>query len=309
MFFIKLLCTFIMKHIENKTKIESILEQIQNLEINDCVYSECGMPPSSFKKEVSHIAYPSYTITLSGEGSRYLMNNGEWKIHKRTRGDSIFAVSNALSSPNTGCESFGVVFRSDYVRLIYSDCADYTFELRRYPYPELNFINYYYHMYDIYRPALRGLVQVLENLEYDTDRVEIGRKLIKLSLDMLYHDIQKSQNYTCNAYKTFRSVIGYIQEHHLNDILRPDIAEYFNLSDSYVSKLFHRFSRNENFSNYLTRLRLERATHLLNNSNMPTKEIAFSCRFDSYSYFIKKFKKHFGITPKVYRDSNIRIRE
>ena len=48
-------------------------------------------------------------------------------------------------------------------------------------------------------------------------------------------------------------------------------------------------------------MRLERAAHLLRDSTLAGKEIAWACGFSSPSYFIRAFRAHYGQTPKSWR--------
>lgn len=52
---------------------------------------------------------------------------------------------------------------------------------------------------------------------------------------------------------------------------------------------------------YLTQCRLERAQHLLANTDLTIAEIAERVGFATHSHFTKVFRQHFSVTPKVYR--------
>lgn len=53
---------------------------------------------------------------------------------------------------------------------------------------------------------------------------------------------------------------------------------------------------------YQHHVRMEEAKRLLHHTVLPVQEIAESCGFSSYNYFIRIFRKTVGITPGVYRD-------
>lgn len=76
-----------------------------------------------------------------------------------------------------------------------------------------------------------------------------------------------------------------------------EIAEYLYLNPSYFSRLYKK-STNENFIDYVNRIKMERAKELITNTNEPIEQIAYMLGFESKSYFLKRFKKHFGISPK-----------
>lgn len=54
-------------------------------------------------------------------------------------------------------------------------------------------------------------------------------------------------------------------------------------------------------NNFITRVRLDRASHLLRSSNMNISEIAWDCGFQDLSYFGRVFKEIYGQTPTNYR--------
>ena len=78
------------------------------------------------------------------------------------------------------------------------------------------------------------------------------------------------------------------------------LAEQTDYTADYLSNLFST-STGEHLSAYINRLRLERAAHLLRESTLAGKEIAWACGFSSPSYFIRAFRAHYGQTPKSWR--------
>ena len=67
-----------------------------------------------------------------------------------------------------------------------------------------------------------------------------------------------------------------------------------------ISAAFLRKSTGLRFVEYLNEKRLGRAEILLQNTNKKIGDIAMQCGFHSDSYFIRQFKKKFGMTPKEY---------
>jgi AraC-like DNA-binding protein len=57
---------------------------------------------------------------------------------------------------------------------------------------------------------------------------------------------------------------------------------------------------------YLTRLRLERATHLLR-SNLKVESVAHSVGYRSKKNFYRQFQNHFGSTPETFRRTPERV--
>ena len=56
-----------------------------------------------------------------------------------------------------------------------------------------------------------------------------------------------------------------------------------------------------NFTDYLSRVRIEKAKNLLLNPNLRVSEIAFEVGFQSLTHFNRVFKKILGQSPTDYR--------
>ena len=80
------------------------------------------------------------------------------------------------------------------------------------------------------------------------------------------------------------------------------LARQTGYSADYLSNCFS-VATGEHLSAYINRLRLERAVHLLRESTLAGKEIAWACGYASPSYFIRAFRAHFGQTPKAWRQA------
>ncbi|MBE6399008.1 MAG: helix-turn-helix transcriptional regulator [Lentisphaerae bacterium] len=93
---------------------------------------------------------------------------------------------------------------------------------------------------------------------------------------------------------------SFIHENFCNTLNISDIAEAAGISPATLRRRFARFFHISPLD-YLNRLRLERAAALLKNSDLPVKEISFSCGFNSPLYFSEAFRKSFGCAPGIYR--------
>ena len=81
------------------------------------------------------------------------------------------------------------------------------------------------------------------------------------------------------------------------------LATLTGYTADYLSNLFS-VTTGEHLSAYINRLRVERAAHLLRESALAGKEVAWACGFSSPSYFIRAFRAQFGQTPKAWRQAN-----
>jgi AraC-like DNA-binding protein/ligand-binding sensor protein len=98
-----------------------------------------------------------------------------------------------------------------------------------------------------------------------------------------------------------RKAERYIWENYTRKISLQEIAGASGLSAPYFSTIF-KDEMGENLSNYLNRLRVEKATTMLAETNMALNEIAAACGFEDQSWFSKIFKSFTGTSPGKYRE-------
>jgi AraC-like DNA-binding protein len=92
----------------------------------------------------------------------------------------------------------------------------------------------------------------------------------------------------------------YIQEHQAEELSLGQVAKAVNTSTFYFCKLFRK-AMGINFTDYVSRVRVEKAKNLLLNPNLRVSEIAFEVGFQSLTHFNRVFKKILGQSPTEYR--------
>jgi AraC-like DNA-binding protein/ligand-binding sensor protein len=105
----------------------------------------------------------------------------------------------------------------------------------------------------------------------------------------------------CHA-SVLRKAERFIWENYTRKISLQEIAAAAGLSAPYFSTIFKE-EMGENLSSYLNRLRVEKARHMLAETDLTLTEIASSCGFEDQSWFSKIFKSFTGISPGKYRGS------
>ena len=92
----------------------------------------------------------------------------------------------------------------------------------------------------------------------------------------------------------------YIQEHQGDELSLGEVSKAVNTSTFYFCKMFKKYT-GVNFTNYVSRLRIEKAKNLLLNPNLRVSEIAYEVGFQSLTHFNRVFKKIIGQSPTEYR--------
>jgi len=92
----------------------------------------------------------------------------------------------------------------------------------------------------------------------------------------------------------------FIQEHQSEDLSLGLVAKAVNMSVFYFCKMFKK-TIGLNFTDYVSRVRVEKAKNLLLNRNLRISEIAYEVGFQSLTHFNRIFKKVAGQSPTDYR--------
>lgn len=99
--------------------------------------------------------------------------------------------------------------------------------------------------------------------------------------------------------------IQYIHQNYDRPIRVEHIASAVNVHPGYLHRIFKKHM-NTTPTDYLTRLRMEKAVMLLGQTDIPIQEIADYIGVGSRQYFHLLFKKHTGQTPAEYRGNFVR---
>ena len=78
------------------------------------------------------------------------------------------------------------------------------------------------------------------------------------------------------------------------------LAKSMHISHSHLCKIFKK-SQGISVAAYVKALRLHRAAELLEKTEMSALDIAYASGFREYEYFLKCFKKRYGLTTRKYR--------
>jgi two-component system response regulator YesN len=107
-----------------------------------------------------------------------------------------------------------------------------------------------------------------------------------------------------NTQGRFQSIIvkarEYIAGRFNEDISLDSTAAYVGISPNHLSTVFTQ-ETGENFIEYLTKVRIERAKQLLKNTAMKNMDIAAEAGFSDPHYFSHIFKKNTGLSPREWR--------
>ena len=105
-------------------------------------------------------------------------------------------------------------------------------------------------------------------------------------------------------HKYIQDALNFINSNYMHSITVQEIADYVNLSRSYLYKMF---IKNLGISpqRYLINLRMYKATLLLKGTKLPIGEVASRVGYSDSLLFSKTFSKHFSMSPLNYRNNQV----
>ena len=137
-----------------------------------------------------------------------------------------------------------------------------------------------------------------------SDDILLLKELYSL-LYTLIEEFPKPFEYKDKELHTYiQDALNFINSNYMHSITVQEIADYVNLSRSYLYKMF---IKNLGISpqRYLINLRMYKATLLLKGTKLPTGEVASSVGYSDSLLFSKTFSKHFSMSPLNYRNNQV----
>lgn len=168
-----------------------------------------------------------------------------------------------------------------------------------------------YKLKNLVKNLLYNLIVSLESydLEAEEMRQKYFKKIDKISYLEEFKDEIKNIFLELNEFinknvnleeERINEILEYIEEHYNKPLELSDIAKAFNFNYYYLSYYFNNHCK-EGFSEYLNRIRIEKACDLLKENKRYVSEISSMIGYSDHSYFCRVFKKITGHTPSSYR--------
>ena len=92
-----------------------------------------------------------------------------------------------------------------------------------------------------------------------------------------------------------------IQDQIDTNITLKEISKDLDINPTYLSREFSKYFDDLSFGDYIRKLRIDKATSYLSNSDFSLTKIAYLTGFSDQSHFTRIFRKHTGQTPSEYK--------
>ena len=242
-----------------------------------------------------HVEYEMIRIL---EGSfRIFLDGQEYMIEK---GDLCFVADGVLHGGTPkNCIYECIVFDSNMIR-------SRTFASDRFLW---SLVHHKITANRLYQNPDPALTQITDQLFAALREKKEGHELMVLSLLMMFfafiqtHGLYSQDvNPDSREHKRtlqLKQVLDMIETSYTNPLSLLELSRAAGMSPKYFCRFFKEMTHRTPVD-YLNHYRIELACHQLTLAHQSITEVAYSCGFNDFSYFIKTFKKHKGITPKKY---------
>lgn len=113
----------------------------------------------------------------------------------------------------------------------------------------------------------------------------------------IYEDLKQSTRLSPDI----ETALSYIAHNLSLPITLEDVAKQINLSPNYLSRKFKQETYTT-FKEYITFMRIRRASQMLANTDDSITKIALNCGFNSSNYFKDCFRRIAGVSPRAFRN-------
>lgn len=143
----------------------------------------------------------------------------------------------------------------------------------------------------------RESIQLFSNAKHTGDLVDIQSKMI-IELTQAVADAKKRTGYS----PVVRNILAYLDINYTSDCSLSFLAEHAKISKEHLSRQFKK-ELGTNISSYIADMRTKKAAELLKTTQLSISDISMYVGYSDSNYFVKIFKKRYGMTPSAYRFS------
>ena len=159
----------------------------------------------------------------------------------------------------------------------------------------------YFHVADIL--PIQNLVEnMVWTIFYDLSNIRSCNQItMGLLLLQLLNYMDKMETGSSRSDKELTGVVlSYVEEHYKNGSL-SELADMMGYDVYWLSREIKKRT-GKTYKELLQAKRMNQALYLLGSSTLPILDIIESVGYDNTSYFYRKFKEKYGMSPKEYRE-------
>ena len=239
-------------------------------------------------------SFSHFEVIYSGLLPVTLPCDGGFRETELCPDDVLYLVPNAWVGRGMGTE------RELLVINLHNDGIECYFSHRSPDYPEGHFprVSYF-----TSTPIEPGGQYILKSFEYYSrkENPQMQKHLFKVFLELVKNSIGSDKGGSnSKSYYNYKMLLQFVRDNCCANINREAAAYEFGVSPDYVTHLFQKYGP-FSFNHIMQQCRMEEAVNFLGQNKMNINQVAALCGFGETSYFIKVFRRFYGMTPAEYR--------
>ncbi len=142
-----------------------------------------------------------------------------------------------------------------------------------------------------------------EYLGYYQNLLSVNRKQLDAYsrvLELQIENILNSRFVKLSGTPRDNKIIDYLERNYAENFSAGELCDKFEISEKTLYRIVRERTRST-LNEYVTKLRLKKAEELLLDTDMSIAQVAGEAGYDDYNYFIRIFKKNYGVTPLKFR--------
>ena len=149
-------------------------------------------------------------------------------------------------------------------------------------------------------PLIERIARLFRKEETEHNEFLLKITAVEMMITLNYYINQKGSRHSFRVTAGLKQATAWIQEHFDEPVNLEKVAESAGISSRYLRKYFSEVM-GKTCVEYITELRMEKAKHLLWETNKTILKIAMETGYENAQYFSRVFQKMEEIPPKKYR--------
>ncbi len=249
--------------------------------------------------EGANIHYmPRLNLAIDGDFVFRCFRNGQFEQTELSAPAIYYCTRDGyqmLSRRQTPQRALSFCYLPEYVRVVFCDYDGIT--------PPPTERDIYYHSAVPLSEGGRTLITAFETLQQQGE-TRLAWRLLSELFQLTCRELAAAPPApNVNQSRLWSELNTWLRTHREEPVSRKLAARALHISPGYVSRLVKRYS-GDDFVTLANNYKLEHAAMLLRESKFTIDEIAERCGFRYRSYFDRRFKLRYAITPFQYRDAS-----
>lgn len=144
---------------------------------------------------------------------------------------------------------------------------------------------------------MQNLTELVDSIYQAEDLSSLKGVFVNEIVEILDCMNENNSQYT----PVVKQIISEVQQNYREDMNLKTLSYKYHMNTSYLGQIFQK-ETGCSFSQYLSNIKNSKAKELLLNSNMKINDIAKEVGYLDTSYFYRKFKQCYGISPAAMRE-------